>query len=141
MAYLILVAIINGIFIALARTINGQLSQSVGALSASFWNHLVGFLFLSSLVITLNASQLIQSNFLAIPIFAWLGGFWGALFVLISSYVFPRLGAMKASMLIIAGQIISAVILDTFTHGSMSLVRICGMMLIAMGIILTMRKN
>ncbi len=142
MSYLICLAIFYGMVIALGRTINGQLSKSVGALFASFWNHLVGFLFLSLLVVVMQRTQLMQIPFNTIPTSAWLGGVWGAIFVLLSSYVFPKLGAMKTSMLIIAGQIISAVLWDIATqNGEIHWIRIIGVALIAFGIYLSAKQT
>ncbi|WP_020559682.1 DMT family transporter [Thiofilum flexile] len=136
MSFLIFLALFNGVLIALSRTINGQLGHYVGSLQASFWNHAVGFLFLCCIVAVVYGFALGQFEFQQVPFYAWLGGLWGALFVFSSSYVFPRLGAVNASMLIISGQIVSSVLFDIIQGGSVNVVRILGIALIAGGVIL-----
>lgn len=142
MALLIVLAMLNGIVVALGRTVNGRLGQYVGALQASFWNHLVGFVFLCLMMLALYGAQIMQMNFADVPPLAWSGGLLGAFFVLLSSYVFPKLGAMKASMLIIAGQVLSSVVFDIMVQGGeVRWIRVIGVVLITAGIVASTRAQ
>ncbi|WP_240651655.1 DMT family transporter [Serratia microhaemolytica] len=140
---LIFIALLNGIVISSARVINGQLSTSVGALHTSLWNHSVGFLFLTPIVALLYWQQLSQLDWLQIPAYSWLGGVFGALFIATSSYVFPRMGALNTSVLIIGGQMCSAVLFDVLSHGGRGqMMQLLGIALITIGIILsTLERN
>jgi transporter family-2 protein len=127
----IALAFLNGAFISSSRAVNGQLSTSVGAFRASLWNHLVGFAFLSTVLIVLNGFQFGASP----PLAAYLGGIFGALFVAVSSYVFPRLGALNAGVLVIAGQMIAAVVIDAINrHAAPSLLRYLGVAIVLAGV-------
>jgi transporter family-2 protein len=132
----VLVAILNGIVIGTSRAINGQLSAARGAFPASLWNHVVGFVFLT-LVLAVIGEWRIEAA-LALPWFAYLGGLFGALFVAVTSYVFPRLGAMNAAVLVISGQMISAVVLDYLNEGvTPTVARCAGVVLVLVGLYLT----
>src|SRR2546429_9974496 len=112
----ILLAFSNGAFISSSRAVNGQLSTEVGAFRASLWNHVVGFVFLTLVLALLNGWRF--GVIPAPPLSAYLGGLFGAFFVAVSSYVFPRLGSLNAGVLGISGQMISAVVIDAVNHKS-----------------------
>jgi bacterial/archaeal transporter family-2 protein len=140
---LIFIALLNGMVISSARVINGQLSSAIGAFRTSLWNHSVGFLFLTLIVVAFYWQQLGQFQWSQIPAYAWLGGGCGALFVATSSYVFPRMGALNTSVLIIGGQMFSAVLFDLINLGGRNhLFQLLGVALITIGIILsTLEKH
>jgi bacterial/archaeal transporter family-2 protein len=106
----VLLALLNGMIIGMTRTINGQLSTGIGPFRASLWNHVVGFLFLTAALLVIGGWKFDTAH--EAPLTAYVGGFIGALFVAVNSYVFPRLGAVNAVLLVISGQMISAVLID-----------------------------
>jgi len=71
------------------------------------------------------------------PVFTYLGGFFGVLFVAVNSYVLPRIGTMKTVLLVISGQMISGVLMD-FQRGTLvsTLVRFFGVAIIVLGVYL-----
>ncbi|WP_342364164.1 DMT family transporter [Terrarubrum flagellatum] len=115
MAIDILLALLNGAFIGASRAINGKLSVELGAFKASIWNHLVGFLVLTAILASFGTwpSQRLST----FPPSGWLGGVFGALFVAVTAFVFPRLGATKAALFVIGGQMSSAIALDWWSRG------------------------
>ncbi|KDM93315.1 DMT family transporter [Photobacterium galatheae] len=138
----LLIAMFNGIMIGTARTINGQLSVSLGSFSASLWNHVVGLLFLTLILVTSLGSDWQFSQLSQLPSWAYIGGVFGALFVAISSYIFPRLGAMNAAIFVIAGQMLSAVIIDCLSQGTApGVYRVLGVCLVLSGIYLSSKKK
>ncbi|QEL56205.1 DMT family transporter [Chromobacterium paludis] len=139
MGYLMLLALTNGFCIAASRAINGKLAQSRGAMSASFWNHLGGFLFLSLLLIVGSAPYRLP---LQAPGLAWLGGAMGAWFVAINSMALPRLGVMKTTLLVITGQMISGVLIDHVSGASAKSapLQLVGIALILAGLYLSKRR-
>lgn len=50
----------------------------------------------------------------AVPIWAWVGGWLGAIYVLGALLATPRLGATRAMVAIITGQLVASVVLDHF---------------------------
>lgn len=132
----ILLAFANGAFISTSRAVNGQLSTEVGAFRASLWNHIVGFGFLTAVLVLLNGWRFGVTP--APPVSAYLGGVFGALFVAVSSHVFPRLGALSAGVLVISGQMISAVVIDAVNHhAAPSPVRDLGVAVVLFGVYLS----
>lgn len=105
----VLLALVNGMVIGTSRAINGQLSASAGPLRASLWNHAVGFGLLSLMLLWLPHPHADPAT---LPVGAWLGGVFGALFVAVNSLVFTRLGAMRSVLLVIGGQLLVAVLID-----------------------------
>ncbi|WP_186645406.1 DMT family transporter [Fluviispira vulneris] len=135
MSLLFFLAILNGMIININRIINGQLSTKVGALKASFWNHIVGFIFLTIIVFILGDWFIINEK---IPKFAYFGGVFGAFFVAISSFVIPRIGAMNTTILMICGQIITAVFIDIQLSGKYpSYMQITGIIFILFAVYLS----
>jgi bacterial/archaeal transporter family-2 protein len=131
-----LLAILNGGVIGTSRAINGQLSTQRGAFQASLWNHVVGFVFLTLVLLAIGEWRFTAAA--ELPFSAYLGGFFGALFVAVNSYVFPRLGAMNAVLLVISGQMISAVLLDYRNQNVAPTVTRClGVLIVLLGIYLT----
>jgi len=132
----ILLAICNGAFISTSRAVNGQLSTEVGAFRASLWNHVVGFLFLTAVLAALGGWKFGVTP--APPLAAYLGGLFGAFFVAVSSHVFPRLGALNAGVLVIAGQMISAVVIDALHAKAVpSIARDLGVVIVLLGVYLS----
>lgn len=132
-------ALLNGMVIGTSRAINGQLSTIAGAFKASLCNHVVGFALLGLIVVAVGGVAL---DIGTIPLPAWLGGLFGALFVAVNSYVFPRLGATKAALLVISGQVISAVALDWLIRGTApGLLRCLGVVVVLFGIYLSRRSG
>ncbi len=89
MTLVIFLALLNGCCISFCRVLNGRLSQDTSAFYASFWNHVVGFIFLSFVVYF--SSTVPVKTIMDAPVIAWLGGVMGALFVALNSYVYQKL--------------------------------------------------
>ena len=110
MIWFALVALLGGVSVSLSRQINGRLALATSALHASFWNHLVGLVFLS--LIALVWGGLWTEGARAAPLWAWTGGTVGVVFIALSSWLVAKIGAAATAVLIIAGQMVSGVVLD-----------------------------
>ncbi len=106
----VLIALAGGAAVGMSRSINGRLTMDRGAFRASFWNHFIGFLLLSVFVALFARDGLVMLG--QVPAWAFTGGMVGAVFVAISSYVFPRIGAARSALLIIGGQMIAGLAID-----------------------------
>ncbi|MET9418443.1 DMT family transporter [Streptomyces klenkii] len=109
-----ILAFLNGLIIGTSRALNGRLSAATGPLTASLWNHATGFTVLTAALATLTTWQFPTPP----PPAAYLGGLFGALFVAANSHVMHRIGATRAALLVISGQMICAVLLDWHTTGT-----------------------
>ncbi|MEN8896118.1 MAG: DMT family transporter [Yoonia sp.] len=136
MTLFIILAIGAGGLVGLSRQLNGRLALSTNAWESSFWNHIVGLVFVS--LIAVIAAGLFTDAPLDAPWWAYLGGPIGVLFIAAGSWAIARIGAAQTAMLIIAGQMISGVILDIglLTQGQLW-ARDLGISLILLGIWVT----
>ncbi|MFQ1700174.1 DMT family transporter [Loktanella agnita] len=103
-------AVLAGALVSLSRQINGRLALSTSAMESSFWNHIVGFVFIT--LIALAVGGLFAGEPQQSPWWAYLGGPIGVVFIAAGSWLIPRIGATQTGMLIISGQMISGVLLD-----------------------------
>lgn len=77
----------------------------------------------------------------SVPVYAWLGGVLGAFYVTIIVLAFPKIGPALTFGLIIAGQLLIAVVLEHFNilvaqQHSINIWRILGILLIMGGVVL-----
>lgn len=103
-------AVFAGVLVSLSRQVNGRLALSTSAMESSFWNHIVGLGFIT--VAALLFGGLFAGEPQTAPWWAYLGGPVGVIFIAAGSWLIARIGAAQTAMLIIAGQMISGVVLD-----------------------------
>ncbi|SDH16995.1 DMT family transporter [Nonomuraea jiangxiensis] len=131
MLFFVILALVNGVLIGASRAINGRLSTRTGAFRASVWNHVVGFAFLTAVLLVLRT----WPDLTDVPVAAYAGGVFGALFVAVNSHVFPRLGTMSATLLVISGQVLSAVVIDCVQQRTLPApIRLAGVALVLLGL-------
>lgn len=113
MISMIFFALLNGFCIGLSRSLNGQLSQFKGPFKASYYNHLIGFLLLSLILIGLGfeVKNLIKIGHLD-NWHLFLGGLIGALYVALNSYVLSLMDTTRAALFVISGQMLAGILLD-----------------------------
>jgi transporter family-2 protein len=129
------IAVVAGVLVSLSRQLNGSLSMYTSALHSSFWNHIVGFVFLTIIGIVLGG--LFTGNPWGAPWWAYLGGPIGFIFIAASSWAILKIGAAHTAMLIIAGQMISSVALDIALGAAGNpTARITGIILILAGMLI-----
>ena len=108
---LVLVFVAGGV-VALQAPTNGILARAGGSpVLAALVSFAVGMAVL--IVILLAAGHRWTAQpFLALPWYAWLGGFYGALYVAFAAYAVPRVGLGVFVTIGIAGQLLVALWLD-----------------------------
>ncbi|MBP1873087.1 transporter family-2 protein [Ensifer adhaerens] len=136
----ILLACLAGVLVGVSRQVNGRLSLSTSPLIASFWNHIVGFVALS--ILGLSIGGLIPEGAADAPWHAYLGGSIGVVFVAAGSWLIARIGAVNTALLVIGGQMVSGVALDVLQGVSAGLLAsVLGVALILAGMALTQRRR
>ncbi len=128
-------AVFGGVLVSLSRQLNGRLSLSTSALHSSYWNHIVGLVFIT--IIGAALGGLFAGDPWGAPWWAYLGGPIGFIFIAASSWSITRIGAAQTALLIIAGQMISGVIVDVAlgTAGN-TMARMIGVTLILAGMVI-----
>ncbi|WP_314091363.1 DMT family transporter [Shinella sp. M31] len=139
MSPFIVIAGAAGLLVGLSRQLNGRLSLSTSPLTASFWNHFVGFIALTLLGLALGG--LWPAGATEAPWYAYLGGPIGVVFVALSSWLVARIGAVNTALLIIGGQMVCGLAIDLLQSGRLSLwLSSLGVVLIMAGMVVAQRR-
>ncbi|MCR8722675.1 DMT family transporter [Frigidibacter sp. ROC022] len=140
MTLMVFYALAAGMLVAVSRGVNGRLALATSPLVASFWNHLVGLLVL--IAVGLAGAGLWPERVSAVPVWAWAGGSLGVVFVASGSWLVARIGAVLTAMLVIAGQMISGVLLDILRDAPGSgWARAAGVVLILAGMVVAQSRK
>jgi bacterial/archaeal transporter family-2 protein len=137
-----LLAAAAGVSFIVQQEVNASLSAALRSSAwAGFVSYLGGTLCMLVLVITAHeaipsAAVVARSNW-----WAWSGGFFGAVYIVIAILLVPRVGAATFTAALVAGQMISSVIFDHYglfgvVHRPVDLLRIVGAVLLLGGVIL-----
>jgi len=110
---MVVIALGNGFLVSISRMINARLGKEIGAAGASIWNHFTGAIMMGLFVLLLKQTVV---DFHGIPFYAFIGGLIGAGYLTLSNFLIPKIGASKATILMIAGQIGFATIIDYLRH-------------------------
>lgn len=115
----ILLALAGGLCVSLSRQLNGRLSLATTPMVSSFWNHLVGFVALTTagailggLTLTGLMATLLPPGAGDAPLYAYCGGAMGVIFVASGNWLIVRIGAVATAVFTIAGQMVSGVVAD-----------------------------
>lgn len=132
----VLLAVLAGASIVVARIINANLANRIGLFQGTFFNYIVGlalsFLFL---LISKESMFLSSSQLSSIPSIAYLGGIVGVMVVGMSSFINHKISAFYLTLIIFIGQLFSGIIIDYYTLGTLSLGKIIGGTLVVLGLL------
>jgi transporter family-2 protein len=134
-------ALIAGALIPLQASSNGALGRELGH---PLWAALASLIVSSAVLIaTIVALRIPQPNIagaLQGPWWLWIGGFSGAFYVAMATFLPPKLGASNYILFVMVGQVIAAMLIDHFgllglTAKPINLVRVAGVLIIFFGLI------
>ncbi|MFN3815054.1 DMT family transporter [Brevundimonas sp.] len=140
----ILAVIIGGALTALQGPTNARLSAAVASpVNAALISFAIGTVALMMLAAVLQTRPDMAAT-RALPPAAWLGGLYGAVFVVASAYAVPRLGVATTIVLMVAGQMMLSLILDHFgfmgvPKQPVTLTRLAGVAMLVGGVLLVRR--
>jgi len=142
----ILIAVLGGAVLAVQVGVNVQLRNSLGdPITSTFTSFVVGAVGLLVYAIVTRAQWPGTSSLSQVPTWQWAGGLLGAVYVVSTIMVGPRLGAATLLSLVVAGQMIAAMVLDHhgwlgFAQHAVNLWRIVGALLLIAGTVLILRN-
>ena len=142
--WLLGMALIAGAMLPLQAGINGQLARQLpNTLSAALISFLVGSIGLLALVL-LNRTMPSLAALRGLSWWHWSGGLLGAFYIGVAAFAGPRIGALLFMVLILAGQLSMAVLLDHngwagFREAPVTTGKIAGLLLIVGGVWLIRR--
>jgi transporter family-2 protein len=129
---------------ALQAPTNARLATAVsGPVNAAFVSFAVGTAALGLLALALQSRPDVTAM-RALPAYAWVGGLYGAVFVVAAAWAVPRLGVATTITLMVAGQLMLSLVLDHFgalgvPRAPISLTRLAGVALVIGGVLLVRR--
>jgi transporter family-2 protein len=145
MILLLLLALAAGVLLPVQAGVNAQLRSVLGSpLAAALVSFMVGTAGLGAAAVILRAPTALRAAWAVSPWWLWIGGLIGALYVVASIVLAPKLGAATLVAAVVAGQMIASLLLDQYgllgfpTH-PMNGLRVLGAALVIVGVILVQR--
>lgn len=139
---LLVIALIAGVVLPVQTALNNKMALTVGSpILGALVSFVIGTLSIFTYAVVSGESLSSLTNSKNAPTVAWFGGLLGAFFVTATIILLPRLGVAVTVSLIIAGQLIAAIVMDHYgllgvPVKEISLFRIAGILLIVGGVIL-----
>lgn len=140
--YLVVIAAIGGIAVALQGQLMGSIDKQAGTLESVFVTYGGGGFLIGIIMILLRGGNL--SGLSQVPWYTLLSGPMGLILIAAIGYSVPRLGLVPAFTILVAAQFATAALIDQFgLFGAdirpITLSRITGMLVMFLGIWLVMR--
>ncbi|HKK99422.1 MAG TPA: DMT family transporter [Desulfotignum sp.] len=140
--YLIIIAAVGGIAVAVQGQLMGSIDKQVGTLESVFVTYGGGGFLIGIIMILLRGANL--SGLVQVPWYTLLAGPMGLVLIAAIGYSVPRLGLVPAFTILVAAQFMAAALIDQFgLFGAeirqISLSRVSGMLVMLVGIWLAMR--
>jgi len=136
--------LVAGAATAMQAPTNARLAVAMASpVNAAFVSFAVGTVALGLLAAVLHVRPDVTAA-RALPVWAWFGGLYGCVFVIIAAWAVPRLGAALTITLMVAGQLMISLALDHFgalgvPRHPVSLTRLAGVGLVFVGVLLARR--
>jgi len=136
--------VFGGAATALQAPTNARMMTAVGSpVNAAFVSFAVGTAALGILAVLLQAKPDMAAS-RALPWYAWVGGLYGAIFVVAAAWGVPRLGVATTITLMVAGQLLLSVGLDHFgamgvPKQTISWGRVAGVLMVLGGVLMVRR--
>ncbi|HWR23927.1 MAG TPA: DMT family transporter [Feifaniaceae bacterium] len=130
----ILLGILAGGTIVVARMCNAGLSERIGNYKSTFYNYVTGLLGSALLLFVMGGAR---PSGIAQPftIAMYLGGMIGVLNMLVSNYITPRMSAYVLTLLIFISQLASGIVLDALMGYGVSIGKVAGGVLVLLGLL------
>jgi transporter family-2 protein len=138
--------IIVGVALPFQVAMNGQVREALGhPLWGALTNFAVGMVALAIMAALMRVPLPTGAMLAKAPTWAWWGGIIGQLYVMSAILAGPKLGSATFFAIIIAGQLLTSLILDHFgvlgfPHNPMNFWRIAGVILLIAGAILVVKN-
>lgn len=136
--FMIAISILTGASFIIIRTLNMKLSFEIGIYGSNLINHIAGALASSIIVFLAMQGMVIEKvNLLNAPFYAYLGGFMGALFIVLSNFTFSKTSVIASTILILSGQFLSSILVDILIlQKDIGLKNVIGAIIIVLSVIL-----
>ncbi|MEO8404574.1 MAG: DMT family transporter [Chitinophagaceae bacterium] len=141
----IVMALIAGVFLPIQGGLNSRMGKEIASpVHAAFISFIVGAAGLF-IYILLTRQHVELSSLKKAPLYLWSGGLLGAFYVTVIVLAFPRIGPALTFGLVVAGQMITSLILGHFNilvdqPNPINAWKVFGVLLIIIGVVI-LRKS
>lgn len=140
-----LIAMLTGALLTVQIGCNAMVGSRLGhPLWGSLANFAAGSAALVAVTLALGLRWPAAGAFAGVPVWAWIGGLFGAAYIVSSTAVGPLIGGATFLALTVAGQMISALLIDHygwigFPVREINPLRLTGALLVVAGVVLLAR--
>jgi transporter family-2 protein len=140
--FLYALALGGGVSVATQQVLNGSLRTALGSPAwAGLVSYAGGLVTMIVAVLALREQVPSWKTVVDVPWYAWTGGVFGGVFILLAILLLPSRGAATLFALVIAGQVLAAITLDHFGAFGLAphpigVARLAGAALLIAGVIL-----
>jgi bacterial/archaeal transporter family-2 protein len=141
----VLLGVGAGCLVGMQAPINSRLGKSVGSTEAATISFLVGTVALVLILLVVRGGVGNLGDVGRAPWWALVGGLLGAVYVSVALVAVRTLGASGLTAVVITGQLVISVVIDRFgllgvARQAIGVQRIAGLVLLAAGVFLVVRK-
>jgi len=134
-----------GCLVGMQAPINSRLGRTVGSVQAATFSFLVGTVALVLVATVVHGGLGNLGRVGRVPWWALVGGLLGAVYVTVALLAVRTLGASPLTAVVITGQLTISVLIDRFgllgvAKQQIAATRILGLVLLAAGVVLVVRK-
>ncbi len=134
----VLAALVTGALVPVQLALNGQLGTALKSpYLGAFFVFVVGVLAMGAALVVMQEGLPSAQALGAVPPMAWVGGLVATIYILAVVVLVPKLGVGSVAVLVIAGQVIAALVLDHLGAFGTAQVSITGMRVLGGGLVLT----
>lgn len=140
-----LMVLASGTTVAMQAPTNAVLARTFGSpIVAALISFSVGTAALAAVALLTYRKAPDWSVVAGLPAWAWFGGLYGAVFVTVAAVAVPRIGIASTLILLIAGQLVTAALLDHVgafgvAKQAITPLRALGLLLVGAGVVLVRR--
>ncbi len=135
MAFFLTLATVNGCATVISKMINYQCTRHLGRDNGSLVNYVVASVLSFFLLLVSSRFQIDFYRFQAAPWYLYLGGVFGIIAFVLSMVTLTRLKVMESTILLLVGQLTASVIFDSILFQNISIRKLAGILLVAIGVI------
>jgi len=135
MAFALTLAFVNGCATVISKMINYRCTKILGTNNGSLVNYVVASVLSLILLFVSSKSGIDFYAFTEAPWWMYLGGAFGIVAFIISMITLNKLKVMESTILLLVGQLTAGILFDAFVFRNISIGKILGIVLVAIGII------
>jgi transporter family-2 protein len=141
----VLLAVGAGISVLIQQVLNANLRAELSSAAWSgFMSYLVGVVCMTVLALAIRDPIPSVATVARVPLWAWSGGLFGAIFIGLSIVTIPKLGGAAYIAILVTGQMLAALTVDHFgwmgiPERPIDLPRVIGLALLVGGVVLIRR--